>query len=82
MVVSSLIYRLYLIKSENMHGKQYKDYLYIIIKNIKDISPEETIELLKSLHNTGCSCAMLANLLIDSVYTDDEKFKKHLVFQF
>ena len=79
-VIPSLIYRLYLIKSENMHGKQYKDYLYIIIKNIKDISPEETIELLKSLHNTGCSCAMLANLLIDSVYTDDEKFKKTFGF--
>ena len=69
-----------LMKNPFTHNRQYKDYLYIINKNIKNISPEEAIELLKKLSNSGCSCAMLANLLTDSVYTDEEEFKNTFGF--
>lgn len=74
----TLPYRL--MKNPFMHSKQYKDYLYIINKNINNISPEEAIELLKKLSNTGCSCAALANLLVDSIYTDDLEFKNTFGF--
>lgn len=65
-----------LMKKPFIHSKQYKDYLYIINRNIENITPEEAIELLKKLSNSGCSCAMLANLLVDSVFTDDLEFQK------
>ena len=74
----SLPYKL--MKNPFMHGKQYKEYLYIVNKNINNITPSEVIELFKKLSNTGCSCAMLANLLIDSLYFDDLEFKNTFGF--
>lgn len=57
-----------------MHRDEYKELLYIVNKNIPNISAKETIELFERLSNTGCSCAMVANLLVDQIY-DEENFK-------
>ncbi len=64
-----------LIKNRFFHNQQYKDLLYIVNKNIPGIKSDEVIEMFKNLNTTGCSCAMLANSLVDQIYKNDEDFK-------
>lgn len=65
-----------LMKNRVFHTEQYKEMLRIIKKNIPNISSTETIELLKKISSTGCSSAMLANTLVEQIYSDDIIFKK------
>lgn len=69
-----------LMKNKLLHRQQYKELLYIVKKNIPNITAEETIELFKKLAKTGCSAAMAANVLIDQTYTDDETFRNSFGF--
>jgi len=64
-----------LMKNKFLHREQYKELIYIVNKNIPDLSPEEIIQIFKKLSDTGCSCAMLANSLVEQIYQDDESFR-------
>jgi len=64
-----------LMKNKFFHRGQYKEFLSIVVKNIPGITPSEIIEMFKKLSNTGCSCAMFANSLVEQVYENDEDFK-------
>lgn len=69
-----------LMKNRLFHTEQYKEMLCIINKNIPNISPTETIELLKKISSTGCSSAMFANALVEQIYNDDVSFKETFGF--
>lgn len=69
-----------LMKNIFLHGNQYKDLLQIARKNQPHMSTEEIIEMFKKLSSTGCSCAALANTIVDQVYTDDFEFRKMFGF--
>ena len=64
-----------LMKNKFFHREQYKEFLYIVNKNIPGITPSEIIEMFKRLSNTGCSSAMLANLLVEQIYENEQEFK-------
>lgn len=64
-----------LMKNRIFHREQYKEFIYIVNKNIPGITPNEIIEMFKRLSNTGCSSAMFANSLVEQIYEDPEKFK-------
>lgn len=69
-----------LMKSKYLHRDYYKEILSIANKNIPGISANEMIEVFKKLSNTGCSCAMLANSLVEQIYENDEDFKNKFGF--
>lgn len=64
-----------LMKNKFLHRQQYKELLHIVNKNIPDISEKEIIELFKNLSDSGCSSAMLANVLVNQIYDNDESFR-------
>lgn len=63
-----------LMKNKLLYREKYKKLLNIVNKNIQNINPEEVIQMFKKLSDTGCSCAMLANTLVEQIYTDDLTF--------
>ena len=63
-----------LMKNKFLYREKYKKLLNIVNKNIQNINPEEVIQIFKKLSDTGCSCAMLANTLVEQIYTDDLTF--------
>lgn len=65
-----------LMKNKLLHRDQYKELLYIVNKNIPNISSIEIIEMFKKLSNTGCSCAMFANSLVEQIYENEEEFQE------
>lgn len=65
-----------LMKNRLLHNKEYKELIYIVNKNIPNISSNEAIEVFKKLSQTGCSAAMMANTLVDQLYSNDEEFKR------
>ena len=69
-----------LMKNKLFHREQYKEFLYIVNKNIPGISANEVIEMFKKLSNTGCSTAMFANSLVEQIYQNDEDFKNRFGF--
>ena len=69
-----------LMKNKLFHREYYKELLYIASKNIPGISASEMIEMFKKLSNTGCSCAMFANSLVEQIYENDEDFKNRFGF--
>lgn len=69
-----------LMKNRFFHREYYKELLYIASKNIPGISAGEVIEMFKKLSDTGCSCAMLANSLVEQIYQKDEDFKNRFGF--
>ena len=69
-----------LMKNKLFNREQYKEFLYIVTKNIPGISANEVIEMFKKLSNTGCSGAMFANSLVEQIYQDDETFKNRFGF--
>ena len=69
-----------LMKNKLFNREYYKELLYIVNKNIPGMSPSEIIEMFKKLSNTGCSCAMFANSLVEQIYLDDKSFKKKFGF--
>lgn len=61
-------------KSKLFHRAQFRELLYIAIKNRPDLSAEEVIEMFQSLSHSGCSCAFLANALVDQLSLDEQNF--------
>lgn len=64
-----------LMKNKFLYREQYKEFLYIVNKNIPNITEVEVIELFESLSSSGCSCAMLANVLFNQINIDPVTFK-------
>lgn len=69
-----------LMKNPLLHGRQYKELLSIAKNNRPDLDDGEFINMFKRLANTGCSSAMLANVIAQQLYTNDLEFKKMFGF--
>lgn len=69
-----------LMKNHLLHGKQYKELLAIAKNNRPDLEDREFINMFKRLANTGCSAAMLANVIAEQLYTNDLEFEKMFGF--
>lgn len=69
-----------LMKNKFFHRQEYKELIYIVSKNIPGLSPEEIIQMFKKLSDTGCSCAMLADSLVEQIYQDDNSFRETFGF--
>lgn len=69
-----------LMKNRFFRGNQYKELLYIAKKNQPDLTVLEIIEMFKKLSKTGCSAAMIANIIGEKVYINDNDFKEKFGF--
>lgn len=69
-----------LMKNRFFRGNQYKELLYIAKKNQPDLTAPEIIEMFKKLSKTGCSAAMIANIIGEKVYINDNDFKEKFGF--
>lgn len=65
----TLPYRL--MKNKFLNRKQYNDILSIVNKNLSNTSVDNIIEMFKKLSQTGCSCAMCAEMLVGQLCEDD-----------
>ena len=69
-----------LMKNKLFHGTQYKELLTIVKNNRPELSVDEIISMFKDISNGGCSSAMLANIVANRMYTNEEEFKEKFGF--
>ena len=69
-----------IIKKRLMHPVLYKELLLIAKKNRPELTIEEIVVMFKKMSDTGCSAAMLTNVIFDEFYENDEKFQEMFGF--